>query len=101
MEPLLRSDYVFTDDNFYSAARAVAGDMYSREGWRHPDGSDQVVWIKHYGASPIVYIQGGDDPEAYANPHFQRLLHNAVRWVASEEAHQWARERNASHAEPE
>lgn len=100
VEPLLRSDYSFTDDNFYSAARAVAGEMHSREGWRHPPGSNLVAWVKHYRTSPLVYIQGGDDPEAYANPHFQRLLHNAVRWVASEEAHRWARDRNASDAEP-
>jgi type 1 glutamine amidotransferase len=89
--PLLRSDYGFTADNFYSAGRAVAGEMYSREGWQHPPGSSLVGWVKHYRNSPIVYIQGGDDPEAYANPQFQRLLHNAVRWVASEDARQWAR----------
>ena len=65
---------------------AVAGEMYSREGWQHPPGSSLVGWVKHYRNSPIVYIQGGDDPEAYANPQFQRLLHNAVRWVASEDA---------------
>lgn len=89
--PLLRSDYSFIDENFYSAKRAVAGAMYSREGWHHPPGSSLVAWAKTHGRSPIVYIQGGDDPEAYANPQFQRLLHNAVRWVASEEAHAWAR----------
>ena len=89
--PLLASDYRFTDENFYSAALAVAGEMYSREGWQHPPGCSLVGWVKHYRASPIVYIQGGDDPEAYANPHFQRLVHNAVRWVSSEQAHRWAR----------
>ncbi len=88
--PLLRSDYEFNDQNFYSAARAVAGEMFSREGWEHPPGSSLVGWVKHYRNSPIVYIQGGDDPEAYASPEFRQLLHNAVRWVASEDAHQWA-----------
>ncbi len=90
--PLLRSDYDFSDANFYSASQAVAGEMHSREGWRHPAGSSLVGWVKRYGSSPIVYIQGGDDPEAYANPHYQRLVHNAVRWVASPEAHAWAGE---------
>jgi hypothetical protein len=69
--------------------------MYSREGWRHPPGSSLVGWIKHYRNSPIVYIQGGDDAEAYASEHFRTLIHNAVRWVASAEAHRWARERRA------
>ncbi len=91
VEPLLRSDYPFVDDNFYSAKRAVEGEMYSREGWQHPPGSNVVAWVKRYRTSPIVYIQGGDDPEAYANPHFRQLVHNAVRWVASESAHRWAR----------
>ena len=95
VEPLLSSDYRFEDDNFYSAKRAVEGEMYSREGWRHPPGSNLVGWLKHYRNSPIVYIQGGDDAEAYANEHFRALVHNAVRWVASAEAHRWARERRA------
>ncbi|MEP5765691.1 MAG: ThuA domain-containing protein [Halieaceae bacterium] len=90
--PLIRSDYAFTDANFYSAQQAVAGTMFSREGWSHPPGCELVGWVKHYRNSPIVYLQGGDDPVAYDNEHFQRLLHNAIRWVASDEAHTWARQ---------
>jgi uncharacterized protein len=88
--PLLRSDYDFSDSNFYSAARAVAGEMYSRAGWRHPPGSNLVGWAKQWGASPIVYLQGGDDATAMENEHFRRLVHNAARWVASDEARDWA-----------
>lgn len=95
VEPLLRSDYSFEDANFYSAQRAVQGEMYSREGWQHPPGCSLVGWVKHYRNSPIVYLQGGDDAEAYANPHFRSLLHNAIRWVASDAAHAWARARHA------
>lgn len=92
--PLLQSDYEFTDGNFYSASQAVQGKLNSREGWSHPSGSPLVGWMKSYRNSPIVYLQCGDDPVAYANENFQRLLHNAIRWVASEEAHLWARLRN-------
>jgi type 1 glutamine amidotransferase len=92
--PLLASDYCFDDQHFYSASLAVAGSMNSREGWEHPPGSNLVGWVKHYRNSPIVYLQGGDDPVAYANAHYQRLLHNAVRWVASDEALDWARQQN-------
>jgi type 1 glutamine amidotransferase len=89
--PLLRSDYTFTAENFYSAASAVAGNMNSGENWTHPAGSNLVGWVKRWGNSPIVYLQGGDDASAMANPHFQRLVHNAVRWVASDAAQCWAR----------
>lgn len=89
--PLLRSDYRFSDQHFYSAASAVAGRMNSREDWSHPKGSNLVGWVKHWGPSPIVYLQGGDDARAMENPHFRRLVHNAVRWVSSEAAHAWAR----------
>ncbi len=94
--PLLASDYDFTDDNFYSARLAVEGSMYSRAGWNHPEGNKLVGWVKHYRNSPIVYLQGGDDPVAYANEHYQTVLHNAIRWVASEEALDWARHQNTT-----
>lgn len=89
--PLLRSDYRFEDDNFYSAARAVAGSMNDRSGWSHAPGSNLVGWAKRHGNSPVVYLQGGDDGRAMANAHWRRLVHNAVRWVSSEEAKDWAR----------
>ncbi len=97
--PLLGSDYRFIEENFYSAQRAVEGSLYSREGWSHPAGSNLVGWIKSYRNSPIVYLQGGDDPSAYGNKHFRRLVQNAVRWVGSEEAHLWARVRNQQQAQ--
>jgi type 1 glutamine amidotransferase len=94
--PLLRSDYSFTDDHFYSANQAVKGNMHSRESWRHPAGSNVVAWIKNFRNSPIVYLQSGDDKAAYDNPAFRMLLRNAINWVASEEAKQWAMQRNAN-----
>lgn len=96
--PLLRSNYQFDDQHFYSANHAVQGRMFDREGWQHPTGSALVGWVKHYANSPIVYLQGGDDVSAYTNPHFQRLLHNAIRWVSSDSAGQWARQRNQESA---
>ena len=92
--PLLRSDYTFQDGNFYSAAKAVSGEMNSQEDWSHPSGSNLVGWAKSRGNSPIVYLQGGDDAGAMANEHFRRLVHNAIRWVSSESARTWARERS-------
>lgn len=92
IEPLLASDYAFTRNNFYSATRAVAeGKMFDNEGWQHEDASNLVGWIKTYRNSPIAYIQGGDDPDAYANEHYQKLLENAIHWAASADALEWAR----------
>lgn len=96
--PLLASDYSHDRDHFYSAQRAVNGHMYSREDWEPGGGSPLLGWVKHYGNSPIVYLQMGDGEAAYDNPSFQRLLDNALRWVASPAAHSWARGRAARRA---
>lgn len=82
--PLLRSDAIFTSDHFYSSAQAVAGRMHSREGWSHPTGSNLVAWTHRVGRSPIVTILCGDGPSAYACPELQRLIGNAIRYVARE-----------------
>jgi type 1 glutamine amidotransferase len=83
--PLIRAEgFAFTADNFYSAANAVAGAMFSREGWQHPPGSNCVAWVKQIGLAPLVYLQFGDGPDTYANPHFRRILANAVNFIAGE-----------------
>lgn len=91
--PLLSSNFDFSAANFHSADHAVRlGKMFDNEGWQHPKGSNLVGWVKHYGQSPIVYLQGGDGPEAYTNENYRRLLGNAVQWVASPQALAWAKE---------
>ena len=93
--PLLRSEHEFVRNNFYSAAKVVReGKMFSNEGWEHARGSNLIGWAKHYRNSPIVYLQCGDDPKAYENPHYRTLLGNAIGWVSSAEARAWARRRN-------
>lgn len=91
MRPLLASDATFTYDTFYSAAQAVAGRMFSNEGWAHLDGSNLVGWTKRARRSPLVYLQPGDGPATYANIYYRRLIENAIRWVASPEALAWAK----------
>ena len=86
VEPLLGSDHEFTAGNFYSAARVVRDQkMFDNEGWSHAPGSNLIGWTRTVGKSRIVYLQCGDDPVAYANPHFQRLLANAIHWVSHRE----------------
>ena len=88
--PLLRSRASFTDEHFFSADLAIRGDMHSRARWSHPPGSHLVGWATSAGRSPIVYLQFGDGPQTYADLNFRRVLGNAIAWVASPEACEWA-----------
>jgi type 1 glutamine amidotransferase len=83
--PLLTSDYTFEEQHFYSAAKAVReGKLFDNTDWTHPTGSNLIGWTKEVNASRLVYLQCGDDPVAYANPHFRQLIGNAVRWSGGE-----------------
>jgi type 1 glutamine amidotransferase len=88
--PLLRSRHAFVCDNFYSAAHAVAGRMFSNDGWSHDSGSNLIGWVKRARRSPLVYLQPGDGPKAYECVHYRRLVANAIRWVSSPAALEWA-----------
>ncbi|HMO73851.1 MAG TPA: ThuA domain-containing protein [Sphingopyxis sp.] len=81
--PLLRADHDFVRGNFYSAAEAVAGRMFSNTGWNHRPESDLIAWEKPVGAGRLVYLQPGDGPAAYADPHLRRLIANALAHVAA------------------
>ncbi|MFZ9394586.1 MAG: ThuA domain-containing protein [Erythrobacter sp.] len=85
VHPLLRADHAFIRGNFYSAASAVAGEMFSNKGWEHPEGSNLVAWWKVVDAAPLVYLQFGDGPDTYANREVQRILANALRFTAGEQ----------------
>ncbi len=86
--PLLRSDLGFEASDFTPSPLA------SREeqaGWDHPRGSNLVAWANAARGTPVFATDLGDGPSAYANAGFRRLVGNAVRWVASEAAREWAR----------
>lgn len=81
--PLIRAGgFAFTADNFYSAAQAVAGAMFSNEGWDHPPGSNCVAWESHRCPAPLIYLQFGDGPATYANPHVRRMLAQALDYTS-------------------
>lgn len=81
--PLLRSDFTFSEEHFYSPVQVVRhGRMNSREGWSHPRGSDLIAWTHRHRNSQIVYVACGDGPSAYANPALRRLIRNAIGFVA-------------------
>lgn len=81
--PLVRAEgFAFTADNFYSAANAVAGAMFSREGWDHPRGSNCIAWASRKCPAPLIYLQCGDGPATYSNPHVQRMIANALDYTS-------------------
>jgi uncharacterized protein len=85
--PLLRGGYDFVAENFTPPPLAPADEQAQ---WHHPPGSNLVVWANAAGASPVIASDVGDSPAAFGNPNFRRLLHNALGWVASEDARAWA-----------
>jgi len=80
INPILSSSYEFKDSNFYSAARALEGEMYSNKDWNHDDGSTIVGWTKNYENSAIVYLQFGDGPSSYKNKNFRKLIKQSIDW---------------------
>ena len=87
--PLLRGVFDFIAENFTPPPLASPAEQ---ESWKHPPGSNLIVWANRVGASPVVASDVGDGPAAFENPDFRRLLGNALRWVASDKARTWARE---------
>lgn len=53
--------------------------------------SNMFAWVKTAENSPIAYIQGGHDVTAWEDEDFLRLMGNAIKWAASDEAQAWAR----------
>lgn len=85
--PLVRAEgFAFTAANFYSAAQAVAGALFSNDGWEHPAGSNCIVWESRKCPAPLIYLQCGDGPETYANPHVRRMLAQALDYTSGETA---------------
>lgn len=88
--PLLECATALEPGVFKSAMRAVRREQQPAD--ETPAALQApLAWVKPAGASPLVYIQPGDQSATYQNPHFKTLLGNAIRWVASDEAHTWAR----------
>jgi type 1 glutamine amidotransferase len=93
--PLMRTTFPADDHrHFHSADLAIRGRMNEAHGWSHPAGSRLVAWARAVGRSPLVYLQFGDGPTTYADPAFRRVLHDAIAWSASPEAHEWVRTTN-------
>ncbi len=50
-----------------------------------PTSAKNIGWAKTYGPARVVYLQLGHDHFAYENPHYSRLVRQAIRWVAKKD----------------
>lgn len=41
-----------------------------------------VIWTRAVGEGRVVYVALGHTPESYGDPNLQRIIANAMRWVA-------------------
>ncbi|MCB0982389.1 MAG: ThuA domain-containing protein [Acidimicrobiaceae bacterium] len=90
VQPLLATTASMDPTLFIDTVRVLT------EGHEHaclpgPPGSRLVGWAKAALNSPLVYLQPGHGPETMRHPMYRRLLGNAIEWVASADAHAWAR----------
>jgi len=88
--PLLRAKADFDPARFHSARNALAARMWTSDGWTPPRGTDLIGWAKVSGRSPTVTLQCGNDGATFANPAFRKLLRNALDWLLSPAAREWA-----------
>jgi type 1 glutamine amidotransferase len=89
--PLLYLEDTIAPERFQSPRRAVQGlAACEDEPWRPGPVNPLLAWAKPADQSPLVYIQPGDAVQTYANPHYRQLVGNALRWVSSAGAREWA-----------
>ena len=49
----------------------------------HPQSSKIIGWVHQIEKSRIVYIQPGHDKNSYFNPNYQKLVRQAIEYVAA------------------
>jgi uncharacterized protein len=89
--PLLRTNADMSPELFISTyEHVIVGEDAAPKCHGHPVPSNLIAWATVAGNSPIVYIQPGDSAATFSLPMYRRLVGNALAWVSSEEAHDWA-----------
>ncbi|MGY1809485.1 ThuA domain-containing protein [Blastococcus sp. SYSU D00669] len=92
--PLLRHDADVDPARYVRTYEHVlVGEDAAPDCTGHPPASDLVAWATTAAVSPVVYVQPGDGAATFGLPGYRRLIGNAVDWVASPPAHEWARSR--------
>jgi len=63
----------------------VASDVHPLLTASDPHSNKVIGWAKMYGPARVVYLQSGHDHFAYENPHYQKIVKQAIRWTAHRE----------------
>jgi type 1 glutamine amidotransferase len=89
--PLLRARADLAGEGFLDAHDVVRnGSSTGVTCAGRPPTSDLVGWVTTAGRSPLAVLQPGDGAGTFAHPSYRRLVANALAWVASRTAHDWA-----------
>ncbi len=51
-------------------------------GTDHPDIASTIAWAHEYRNSKVIYVMPGFTKGAYENPSYERLIANALKYVA-------------------
>jgi uncharacterized protein len=49
----------------------------------HPKNNSELAWVTEYGKSRVFYLMLGHDRQAYDNPGYRKVVHQAIRWAAT------------------
>jgi uncharacterized protein len=83
IETLLHADHRLDNSHFQSSAAALTGAAGAPSSGELAARSRTIGWTRLVGNSRIAYIQPGDSAQTLANPHYRRLVANALRWTVS------------------
>ncbi len=92
--PLMRAEADMDGRQFVSTYEHVlVGEHAAPDCSGHPPVSNLIAWATVAERSPIAYIQPGDTGGTFGLPQYRRLVGNALDWVSSSAAHEWAESR--------
>jgi type 1 glutamine amidotransferase len=77
------SDFVIHDEA-YNDYRITPGSHILLRTDHPKNNPAEIAWTRQYANSPAVYLMLGHDGEAYRNPNYRTLMHNAICWAAAE-----------------
>jgi len=73
-------DFTIHDETY--GGFEVKADVTPLLGTDEPTSGPVVAWARQQAGGRVVYLQLGHDRQAYANPAFQQIVFQAIRWVA-------------------
>jgi len=77
------ADWTMTDETYLMPDARPAdagGDNHILITTEHPHSMKTLAWTHTYQLSRVFCLQGGDDQQAWCNPHFRTLLNQGIHW---------------------